>query len=76
MRTKSDIENYLEKAKLLIENGWETWYHFDNWIKGEWVTQGKRYDYMGRTTNDAYNIVLKEREDKLRETVRLGGKNG
>jgi len=29
------------KSKLLRENGWETWYHDDNWIKTEWYEQGK-----------------------------------
>jgi len=30
LKEKHEIENYEMKAKLLRENGWETWYHDDN----------------------------------------------
>lgn len=60
LKQKHEIENYEMKAKLLRENGWETWYHDDNWIKTEWVDQGKKYDMMGRGTDDVYNKLIKE----------------
>ena len=51
LKQKHEIKDYEEKSKLLKENGWETWYHDDNWIKTEWIHQGKRYDMMGRSTD-------------------------
>ena len=60
LKQKHDIENYEIKAKLLSENGWETWYHDDNWIKTEWVDQGKKYDMMGLETDKAYKKLIKE----------------
>jgi hypothetical protein len=60
LKKKHEIENYEEKSKTLRENGWETWYHDDNWIKREWIKQGKPYDYMGSRTNDAYEDVCRE----------------
>jgi len=30
LKDKHEIENYEDKAKVLRENGWETWYHDDN----------------------------------------------
>jgi len=53
------IPTYEEKAKVLRENGWETWYHHHNWIKTEWQEQGKKIDMMGLHTDDAYNRVMK-----------------
>jgi hypothetical protein len=58
LKKKEQIENYEEKSKILCENGWETWYHDDNWIKIEWREQGRRFDYMGKTTDEAYNSVV------------------
>ena len=60
LKEKNEIENYEEKAKVLQENGWETWYHDDNWIKTEWIKQGKKYDMMGRDTDDVYKKLIKE----------------
>jgi hypothetical protein len=60
LKQKHEIENYEMKAKLLHENGWETWYHDDNWIKTEWIVQGKKYDMMGRETDDVYNKLIEE----------------
>lgn len=60
LKRKDEIANYEEKAKLLKENGWETWYNDDNWIKTEWVEQGKKYDMMGRGTDDVYNLLIEE----------------
>jgi hypothetical protein len=60
LKEKHQIENYEEKAKLLRERGWETWYHDDNWIKTEWIVQGKKYDMMGRETDYAYNRLIRE----------------
>jgi len=60
LKEKHEIENYEEKAKFLSENGWETWYHDDNWIKTEWINKGVKYDMMGRETDDVYNWLLGE----------------
>lgn len=60
MKQKNEIENYEEKAKLLCENGWETWYHDDNWIKTEWIVQGKKYDAMGDSTDRVYASIIKK----------------
>lgn len=51
------IENYDEKAKALMENGWETWYHLDNWIKTEWRDKGIKIDMAGRSTDQAYKTL-------------------
>lgn len=58
LKEKTQIENYEEKSKFLLENGWETWYHDDNWIKTEWIKQGKKYDMMGRSTDDVYQQLV------------------
>lgn len=34
------------------------WYHDDNWIKTEWIHQGKKYDMMGRSTENVYNSIM------------------
>ena len=60
LKQKNEIPNYEEKAKLLHECGWETWYHDDNWIKTEWIIERKRYDMMGRSTDDVYNNLIDE----------------
>ena len=52
LKKKNEIENYEEKAQILRENGWETWYHDDNWIKTEWIEQGKKIDMMGLETDN------------------------
>ena len=57
LKQKNEIENYEEKAKFLRENGWQTWWHDDNWIKTEWYYQGKKVDMMGRDTDDVYNHI-------------------
>ncbi len=62
LKNKNEIPLYEEKAKILKENGWETWYHDDNWIKVEWIVQGLKYDMMGMPTELAYNN-LKPKED-------------
>lgn len=64
LKNKQEIENYEEKSKTLIENGWETWHHDDNWIKTEWWEQGKKIDMMGRSTDEAYVILLNTQKDK------------
>jgi hypothetical protein len=53
LKYKHEIPSYEEKAKVLKENGWETWYDDDNWIKTEWRDQGKKIDMMGRSTESA-----------------------
>ena len=60
LKEKHEIENYETKVNLLRENGWETWCHDDNWIKTEWIDQGKKYDMMGRETDDIYNELTEE----------------
>lgn len=60
LKKKSEIETYEEKAKVLKENGWETWYDDDNWIKTEWIEQSKKYDMMGRSTDDVYQTLIDE----------------
>lgn len=59
LKLKSEIPNYEEKAKFLIENGWETWYNDDNWVKSEWVGSGKPFDTWGRSTDELYNMLTK-----------------
>jgi len=60
MKQKNEIENYEDKAKVLQENGWETWYNDDNWIKTEWIEQGKAYDRMGNSTDRVYASIIKK----------------
>lgn len=62
LRSKYEIDNYEEKAKVIQENGWENWYHDDNWIKPEWIEQGLRYEYMGRSTEDVYRNIIKQKD--------------
>ena len=59
LRNREEIENYEEKSKALKENGWETWYHPDNWIRTEWYDQGIRIDYAGVSTDEAYSYLKK-----------------
>jgi hypothetical protein len=66
LKQKHQIENYEMKAKLLRENGWETWYHDDSWIKTEWFHQGKKYDMMGCDTDNAYKKILKDKVEGVR----------
>ena len=56
---KDEIPGYEEKAKFLLINGWKTWYHYDNWIKTEWIDKKLKYDMMGVTTEKAYKDALK-----------------
>lgn len=58
LKYKHEIPNYFEKAKVLNQNGWEPWYHVDNWIKTEWYDQGKKVDMMGRSTEDVYDSII------------------
>ena len=58
LKNKNEIENYEDKAKVLQENGWETWYHDDNWIKTEWIKQGKAVDRMGGSTDGVYESLI------------------
>jgi hypothetical protein len=57
LKEKNEIENYEEKSKFLIKNGWETWYHADNWIKTEWYSNlNISIDRAGCSTDMAYRI--------------------
>jgi hypothetical protein len=60
LKDKHEIPDYEEKAKVLRENGWETWYSDDNWIKTEWIEQGKAYDRMGNSTDRVYALTIKQ----------------
>lgn len=44
---KSVPENYWEKHDFLESRGWSTYYHFDNWQKGDFN------DKLGISTEDA-----------------------
>lgn len=46
--------DYFKKSKTLKDNGWVTWYHYDNWIK----LSEKNNDYSGIKTDDAINKCL------------------
>jgi len=58
LKEKHEIENYEEKAKILRENGWETWHHVDNWVMSEWFFEGKNIQMAGLDTDKAYNKVI------------------
>jgi len=64
LKYKHEIPSYEEKAKVLKENGWETWYDDDNWIKTEWYDQGKKVDMMGRSTESAYKTINQNKDDE------------
>lgn len=57
LKNKDEIENYEMKSRHLMENGWETWYSDDNWVKTEWIEQGLSYDRMGGSTDDIYHTL-------------------
>ena len=63
LKCKHEIPAYEEKAKVLKDNGWETWYNDDNWIKTEWYDQGKKIDMMGRSTESAYTTLNQNKDD-------------
>ena len=63
LKYNHEIPSYEEKAKVLKENGWETWYDDDNWRKTEWRDQGKKIDMMGRSTESAYKIVNQNKDE-------------
>lgn len=66
LKEKSEIENYEEKSKFLIENGWETWYHVDNWIKTEWYNNPNiSIDRAGCSTDMAY-LICKNQNKNLK----------
>jgi DNA polymerase elongation subunit (family B) len=62
---KKGKKSYEEKATILRENGWETWYNDDNWIMTEWIKQGKKYDMMGRSTDDVYNQLISDKWNEI-----------
>ncbi len=68
MKEKHEILNYEEKSKFLRDNGLETWYHDDNWIKSEWYEQGIQIDRAGMSTDSAYNLV--NNQNKRRELIK------
>lgn len=55
MLSETDIK------KFLRDNGWETWYNEDNWIKTSWHDiPGMKIDMAGMSTMDAYKSQLNE----------------
>jgi hypothetical protein len=46
--------DYFAKAKMLEENGWSTWYHYDNWINDS----VKNPEHEGYRTNEALEKCL------------------
>ena len=73
LRQPKEIEDYDLKAKTLRDNGWETYYHEDNWVMKVWWNNPKyAVDRMGRSTDAAYagfiekivplHIISKEKE--------------
>ena len=63
LKHKHEIPSYKEKAKVLKDNGWETWYNDDNWIKTEWYDQGKKIGMMGMSTESAYKILNQNKDE-------------
>ena len=63
LKYRHEIPFYEEKSKLLKENGWQFWCHYDNWIKTEWYDQGYKVDWMGRSTESAYNLINQNKDD-------------
>lgn len=57
--------SYEQMAQFLTNNGWETLWHKDNWIKTEWRNDPtKNIDTCGFSTVAAYN---KCKYEKMRE---------
>jgi len=54
LKQPEEIENYDLKAKTLRENGWEDYYHPDNWIRTEWKNTFYGADRRGCSTDAAY----------------------
>ncbi len=52
-----ETPGYEEMSKFLIENGWETWYNDDNWVKTEWIKNREKVDWMGRSTKEVYKML-------------------
>lgn len=48
--------DYFEKAKTLEENGWWTWYHYDNWVNDS----VKNPERVGYKTDEALKKCLIE----------------
>ena len=54
LKNKEDIPNYEEKAKFLQANGWQTWYHDDNWVQDKHFDSPYGPDRAGCSTEVAY----------------------
>ena len=54
LKNKEDIPNYEEKAKFLQANGWQTWYHDDNWVEDKYFDSYHGPDRAGCSTEVAY----------------------
>ena len=64
MRDKNQIENYKEKEKALLENGWVTLWHPDNWVKKEWFDLEMNIDRAGVSTDRAYKSIKKSEKSR------------
>lgn len=54
--------------KYLSERGWQSLWHWDNWVKAEWIEDPtKNVDRMGRSIIDAYNML---KDDERRGITR------
>ena len=60
LKEKYEIPSYEEMAKVLRANGWQTWYHNDNWVNVKWYDEGKDVSMMGRSTKSAFKLVKKK----------------
>ena len=53
--------DYFTKAKTLEENGWSTWYHYDNWINDS----VKNPEHEGYKTDEALKKCLTTASTRL-----------
>lgn len=57
LKSKTEIENYDERAKFLKDNGWTDLWHEDNWIQEDWFDDPNiNVDRAGIPMDVAYNI--------------------
>mgnify|MGYP003628261513 CR=1 FL=1 len=63
LKDKNKIENYEEKAKFLNENGYETWYHDDNWVHKSSFKSPYGPDRAGNSTDGVYCALIQRQKD-------------
>jgi hypothetical protein len=49
---------------ILKKNGWQEFY--GHWLKTEWIKQGKNYEEVALTKENAYKILIKEDNNKTK----------